>query len=193
MTGERASLRVRLFAIALAAALIPGAPLSILLLLQVRDAIYGRAFADARGRLTDVVQRCPEGRCPDIPGVRQLDHSCTARSERVGELLVLCENVPGGSIQIAQDLRPVREQLGTLSRRLLATLALMPLLCLSFSLGSISIGRILSVGGALLLCHLFCFVGASRLGAALLPSLDHAKAATSIRRPNSTANRGQRI
>jgi hypothetical protein len=37
----------------------------------------------------------------------------------------------------------------------LATLALMPLLCLSYCLGSISIARILAVEGALLLCHLF--------------------------------------
>ena len=58
MTGERASLRLRLFAIALAAALVPMAPLSIVLLLQVRDGIYGRAIADARARLTDVLQRC---------------------------------------------------------------------------------------------------------------------------------------
>src|SRR5262249_14705286 len=56
----------------------------------------------------------------------------------------------------------------------LATLALMPLLCLSFSLGSISISRILAVGAALLLCHLFfgavslcAFCWCRRSGAAL--------------------------
>jgi signal transduction histidine kinase len=123
VTGERASLRVRLFAIVLAAALVPIAPLSIVLLLQVRDGIYGRAVADARARLADVLQRCSAGSCPDVAGVRKFDRPCTARTERVGELLVLCEDVPGGSIQLGQNLRPVREQLGTLSRRLLATLA----------------------------------------------------------------------
>jgi two-component system NtrC family sensor kinase len=124
VTGERASLRLRLLAIVLAAALVPMAPLSIVLLLQVRDGIYGRAVADARARLTEVLQRCSGGSCPDAAGVRRFDRPCKARSERAGELLVLCENVEGGSIQLGHDLRPVREQLGTLSRRLLATLAL---------------------------------------------------------------------
>ena len=123
MTGERASLRLRLFAIVLAAALVPIAPLSIVLLLQVRDGIYGRAVADARARLADVVQRCSGGSCPDVAGVRKFDRPCTTPGERVGELLLLCEDVPGGSIQLGQNLRPVREQLGTLSRRVLATLA----------------------------------------------------------------------
>jgi len=123
VTGERASLRLRLFAIVLAAALVPIAPLSIVLLLQVRDGIYGRAVADARARLADVVQRCSGGSCPDVAGVRKFDRPCTTPGERVGELLLLCEDVPGGSIQLGQNLRPVREQLGTLSRRVLATLA----------------------------------------------------------------------
>src|SRR5205085_311072 len=117
------SLRLRLFAIVLAAALVPIAPLSIVLLLQVRDGIYGRAVADARARLADVVQRCSGGSCPDVAGVRKFDRPCTTPGERVGELLLLCEDVPGGSIQLGQNLRPVREQLGTLSRRVLATLA----------------------------------------------------------------------
>ena len=39
MTGERASLRLRLLAIVVAAAMVPIAPLTIVLLLQVRDAL----------------------------------------------------------------------------------------------------------------------------------------------------------
>jgi ABC-type Na+ efflux pump permease subunit len=37
----------------------------------------------------------------------------------------------------------------------LATLALLPLFCLSFSLGSVSLGSIAAAAGVLLLCHLF--------------------------------------
>ena len=124
MTGERASLRLRLLAIVVAAAMVPIAPLTIVLLLQVRDALYARGIADARARLADVLQRCSGGTCPDAAGVRRIDRPCTARSERVGELLVLCEDVPGGGIQLRQDLRPIREQLATLDRRILAVLAL---------------------------------------------------------------------
>jgi signal transduction histidine kinase len=166
VTGERASLRLRLFAIALAAALIPIAPLSIVLLLQVRDGIYGRAFADARARLTDVLQRCSGGRCPDAAGVRKFDHACTARSERVGELLVLCEDVPGGSLQLGQDLRPVREQLATLSRRLLATLGLFVALLVAIAVWLLErgIGRRLERIDAALEA-----VGAEQQGPGLLP------------------------
>ena len=166
MTGERASLRLRLFAIALAAALVPMAPLSIVLLLQVRDGIYGRAIADARARLTDVLQRCSGGNCPDAPGVRKFDRPCTARSERVGELLVLCEDVPGGAIQLGQDLRPVREQLGTLSRRLLATLGLFVALLVLIAVWLLERGigrRLERIDGALEA------VGAEQQGPGLLP------------------------
>ena len=124
MTGERASLRLRLLAIVVAAAMVPIAPLTIVLLLQVRDALYARGIADARARLADVVQRCSGGTCPDAAGVRRIDRPCTARSERVGELLVLCEDVPGGAVQLRQDLRPIREQLAALDRRILAVLVL---------------------------------------------------------------------
>jgi len=166
VTGERASLRLRLFAIALAAALVPMAPLSIVLLLQVRDGIYGRAIADARARLTDVLQRCSGRNCPDAPGVRKLDRPCTARSERVGELLVLCEDVPGGAIQLGQDLRPVREQLGTLSRRLLATLGLFVALLVLIAVWLLERGigrRLERIDGALEA------VGAEQQGPGLLP------------------------
>ena len=124
MTGERASLRLRLLAIVVAAALVPIAPLTIVLLLQIRDALYARGIGDARARLADVVQRCSGGTCPDAAGVRKIDRPCAARSERVGELLVLCEDVPGGAVQLRQDLRPIREQLAALDRRILAVLVL---------------------------------------------------------------------
>jgi signal transduction histidine kinase len=124
VTGERASLRLRLLAIVVAAAMVPIAPLTIVLLLQVRDALYARGIADARARLADVLQRCSGGTCPEAAGVRRIDRPCTARSERVGELLVLCEDVPGGGIQLRQDLRPIRQQLAALDRRILAVLAL---------------------------------------------------------------------
>ena len=166
MTGERASLRVRLFAIVLAAALVPIAPLSIVLLLQVRDGIYGRAVADARARLADVLQRCSGGSCPDIAGVRKFDRPCTARSERVGELLVLCEDIPGGSLQIGQNLRSVREQLVTLSRRLLGTLAVFVALLVVVAVGLLErgIGRRLERIDAALEA-----VGAEQQGPGLLP------------------------
>ena len=124
MTGERASLRLRLLAIVVAAAMVPIAPLTIVLLLQIRDALYARGVADARARLADVVQRCSGGACPDAAGVRRVDRPCRARSERVGELLVLCEDVPAGAVQLRQDLRPIREQLAALDRRILAVLVL---------------------------------------------------------------------
>ena len=166
MTGERASLRLRLFAIVFAAALVPMAPLTIVLLLQVRDGIYGRAIADARGRLTDVLQRCSRGSCPDAPGVRKFDRPCPGRSARVGELLVLCEDVPGGAIQLGLDLRPVREQLGTLSRRLLATLALFVAILVAVAVWLLErgIGRRLERIDAALEA-----VGAEQQGPGLLP------------------------
>src|SRR6266436_2254043 len=111
-------------AIVVAAAMVPIAPLTIVLLLQIRDALYARGIADARARLADVVQRCSGGTCPDAAGVRKIDRPCTARSERVGELLVLCEDVPAGAVQLRQDLRPIREQLAALDRRILAVLVL---------------------------------------------------------------------
>src|SRR5581483_1154174 len=125
VTGERASLRLRLLAIVLAATLLPIAPLSIVLLLQVRDGIYGRAIADARARLVEVRDRCAAGVCPEPSGVRRLAGDCPAPTVRDGEHLVLCEPVAGGgAIELRQDVRPVRIQIAALVRRILATLAL---------------------------------------------------------------------
>ncbi len=125
MTGERASLRVRLLAIVLAATLLPIAPLAIVLLLQVRDGIYGRAIADARARLVEVRDRCRAGTCPEPSGVRRIAGACSAPTVRDGEHLVLCEAVPGGgAVELRQDVHPVRVQIAALVRRILATLAL---------------------------------------------------------------------
>jgi len=125
VTGERASLRLRLLAIVLAATLLPIAPLSIVLLLQVRDGIYGRAIADARARLVEVRDRCAAGACPEPSGVRRLAGACPAPTVRDGEHLVLCEPVAGGgAIELRQDVHPVRIQIAALVRRILATLAL---------------------------------------------------------------------
>jgi len=124
VTGDRSSLRLRLLAIVVAAALVPIAPLTIVLLIQVRDALYARAVADARARLADVARRCDGSSCPEAAGIRRLAGPCPARSGRAGEELVLCEPVPGGAVELRQDLRPVREQLKALDGRLLAALAL---------------------------------------------------------------------
>jgi ABC-type transport system involved in multi-copper enzyme maturation permease subunit len=87
-------------------------------------------------------------------------------------LLTLVGTVPQATLGIARErerrtLEPLLltrmspaailggELVQVLLTPVLATLALMPLLCLSFWMGSISIARILAVGGVLLLCHLF--------------------------------------
>jgi signal transduction histidine kinase len=124
VTGERASLRLRLVAIVVAAALVPIAPLTIVLLIQVRDAIYARAVADARARLADVRQRCSGGSCPEAAGIRKIERPCATQSARTSEELMLCQDVPGGALVLRQDLRPTGEQLAALDRRIVAALAL---------------------------------------------------------------------
>jgi two-component system, NtrC family, sensor kinase len=124
VTGDRASLRLRLLAIVVAAALVPIAPLTIVLLIQVRDALYARAVADARARLADVRVRCAGSSCPEAAGIRRIEGPCPPRSGRAGQELVLCEPVPGGALELRQDLRPVREQLKALDARLLGALTL---------------------------------------------------------------------
>jgi signal transduction histidine kinase len=135
MTGERASLRLRLLAIVLAATLMPLAPLSIVLLLQIRDGIYARAIADARARLADVRDRCAGGSCPEAAGVRRLAGPCATKAAQAKEQLLLCEEIPGGqgAVELRQDLRPVREQLAALVRRILATLGLFVVLLVALA------------------------------------------------------------
>ena len=133
MTFERGSLRLRLFAIVLAAALVPMAPLAIALLLQVRDALYARRFADARDRLraaTEAVRTgCPaEGfeicaaRIAGVASARFTAQRCTGSVIRAGEQILLCNDLAAGSIELREELAPVRRQLETLDLRLLATL-----------------------------------------------------------------------
>src|SRR5207237_8226337 len=107
-----AGLRLRLFAIVLAAALVAIAPLAIALLLQVRDALYARRVADARARLVGAAgaaRECGgEQSCLDriarAAGGRIVT-ACAARSMRTGEELVLCEE----PLEVREDLPPVRE------------------------------------------------------------------------------------
>jgi signal transduction histidine kinase len=166
VTGERASLRLRLLAIVVAAALIPLAPLSIVLLLQIRDGIYGRAIAGARARLADVRDRCTAQSCPAAAGVNRTAGPCKARTAREGEELVLCEDVPGGSLTLREDLRPIREQLSTLVRRILGALALFVILLVVLAVWLLErgIGRRLETIDLALEA-----VGAEQEGAALLP------------------------
>jgi len=166
VTGERASLRLRLFASVLAAALIPLAPVAIVLLLQIRDAIYERAIAGSRARLVDARDRCTAQDCPEVRDISRTTGPCTARTVRDGEALVLCENVPGGALELREDLRPIRDQLSTLVRRILGALALFValLVVLAVWLLERGIGRRLErIDLALEL------VGAEHEGAALLP------------------------
>ncbi len=128
------SLRVRLLAIVLAAALVPIAPLAIVLLLQVRDAIYARRVADARARISAASaaarETCGEQRgCFEniarAAGGRVVPAPCASRMSRLGEDLVLCEeSAPGLAIELRESLGPVREQLAVLDARLLVTLLL---------------------------------------------------------------------
>jgi len=166
VTGERASLRLRLLAIVVAAALVPIAPLTIVVLLQIRDAIYARAVADARARLADVRQRCAGAACPEAAGVRTIEGPCPARRARTGDALVLCEDIPGGALELRQDLRPVREQLAALDRRILAVLALFVgiLVALAVWLLERGVGRRLERIDAALEA-----VGAEQMGPNLLP------------------------
>lgn len=166
MTGERASLRLRLLAIVLAATLLPIAPLAIVLLLQVRDAIYGRAIADARARLADVRDRCSPQACPESAGIRRIGGPCTPEIARAGQELVLCEPVAGGSLELRQDLRPIRAQIAALVRRTLAILALFVALLVALAVGLLERGvgrRLEHIDQALEA------VGAEQQGPGLLP------------------------
>jgi C4-dicarboxylate-specific signal transduction histidine kinase len=128
------SLRVRLLAIVLAAALVSIAPLAIVLLLQVRDALYARRAADARARLAAASTAAREScggergcieRMARAAGGRLLPGPCESRMLRKGKELVLCEEpIPGVALELREDLGPVREQLAALDARLLLTLSL---------------------------------------------------------------------
>jgi signal transduction histidine kinase len=134
MTGDRASLRLRLFAIVLAAALVPMAPLTIALLLQVRDALYARRLADGRGRLQATAEAirasCPEGSPPSCAepfaraaGARLSPAPCASGTARSGTEVRFCAPLREGSLELREDLGTVRQQLESLDLRLLFTLA----------------------------------------------------------------------
>ncbi|HEX4386943.1 MAG TPA: ATP-binding protein [Myxococcales bacterium] len=132
MRVERGSLRLRLFAIVLAAALVPMAPLAIALLLQVRDALYSRRLADARDRLRAAAETvrasCPDGfegcavKAAAGSGARFLTRKCPQPVVRTGESIFFCADLPSGSLELREELAPVRRQLEALDVRLLATL-----------------------------------------------------------------------
>jgi signal transduction histidine kinase len=132
MTGQRGSLRLRLFAIVLAAAVVPMAPLAVTLLLQVRDALYARRLADARGRLQTAARAVTQGCAPGDFACQQriaagagatiATRGCDREVAREGQKLLLCAPLPGGSIEMSEELSPVREQLEGLDLRLVATL-----------------------------------------------------------------------
>jgi C4-dicarboxylate-specific signal transduction histidine kinase len=170
------SLRVRLLAIVLAAALVPIAPLAIVLLLQVRDALYARRVADARARLSAASaaarETCGEQRgCFEniarAAGGRVVPAPCASRMSRLGEDLVLCEeSAPDLAIELRESLGPVREQLAVLDARLLVTLLLFVALLVGVAVWLLERGvvrRLAQVDAALEA------VGAEQGGAALLP------------------------
>jgi signal transduction histidine kinase len=171
-----AGLRLRLLAIVLAAALVPIAPLAIIVLLQVRDALYARRVADARARLSAASaaarESCGEQRgCIEriarAAGGRLLPAPCKSQMLRQGEELVLCEEpAPDAAIELREDLGPVREQLAALDARLLATLALFVALLVAVAVWLLERGvvrRLAQIDAALEA------VGAEQGGAALLP------------------------
>ncbi|HUJ28292.1 MAG TPA: ATP-binding protein [Myxococcales bacterium] len=122
------SLRFRLLAIVVAAALAPMAPLAIALLLQVRDAVYARSVADGRARLAAAAasaRSCGADRaCMQSvargAGMQLAPPPCPPRQ---GHELTLCEEIaPGLSLQLRADLSAVQSQLDRLDARLLLTL-----------------------------------------------------------------------
>jgi C4-dicarboxylate-specific signal transduction histidine kinase len=170
------SLRVRLLAIVLAAALVPIAPLAIALLLQVRDALYARRVADARARIGAATafarescagqRECIE-RIARAAGARLIGVRCGRHVLRQGEELVICEEpVPGAAIELREDLRPVRQQLAALDARLMLTLALFVALLVAVAVWLLERGvvrRLAQVDAALEA------VGAEQGGPDLLP------------------------
>ena len=143
MSQRRASLRLRLFGGVLGAALLVSAPLAIVLLLEVRDALYARHVAAARDRLRAAVAASAELCQQRDPGLLRsclaevaavltlaevseapVPGHCAAPLVRQGDLVLLCEELPGGvPLQLAVSLQPVRAELAALDARLLLTLA----------------------------------------------------------------------
>ena len=163
-----AGLRLRLFAIVLAAALLAIAPLAIALLLQVRDALYARRVADARARMSVAVRAARE--CADASCVDRIARaaggkavaSCAAPSARRGAELVLCEQ----PLEVREDLSAVREQLAALDTRLLLTLILFVALLVIVAVSLLERGVVRRLG---LIDIALEEVGAEQGGPELLP------------------------
>ncbi|MCA1827095.1 MAG: two-component sensor histidine kinase [Myxococcales bacterium] len=135
------SLRLRLFAIVLAATLVPIAPLAIALLLQVRDAIYARRIADARLRLDAAIASCGNDRaCLERAGAAVA--ACTSPMRRNGEVAILCRD----GVELREDLAPVRQQLAALDVRLLATLLVFMLLLVAIAVWLLDRGVVRRLG-----------------------------------------------
>lgn len=163
-----AGLRLRLFAIVLAAALLAIAPLAIVVLLQVRDALYARRVADARARLSAAAaaaRACPDATCVDriarAAGGKAV-RSCAAAMVRRGEDLVLCEP----PVELRDDLSLVREQLAALDARLLWSLALFVALLVIVAVSLLERGVVRRLG---LIDTALESVGAEQGGPDLLP------------------------
>ena len=174
MIGERTGLRFRLVAIVVAAALLPSGPLAIALLLQVRDAIYATRVSDGRARLAAAAaaaRQCGEdercvSRTAQAAGARLVPLPCGSASASGGEL-VLCE--PASSrmaLELREDLRPVREELAALDRRLLLTLLLFVVLLLAAAVFLLERGVVRRLG---LVDAALEAVGAEQGGPNLLP------------------------
>ena len=176
MTG---GLRLRLLATVLAAALAVLAPMTITLLLQVRDSIYARKVADARARLDALAEavrdQCePEGeraaRCVErsasAAGAWAQLRGCGLAVEVAGSQLILCKDLGGGSLELREDLQPVRAQLARLVERIIVTLLLFMALLVGLAVWLLERGvvrRLAQVDQALET------VGAEQDGPALLP------------------------
>jgi signal transduction histidine kinase len=123
------SLRLRLLAIVVAAALLPMAPLAIALLIQVRDAVYSRRMADAHARIAaalSAARACGDPACLEAAargaGGRLVAGPCAAKVAREGDALALCEPLSTQtSLELREDLSAVREELSALDARLLLT------------------------------------------------------------------------
>ncbi|TMA28775.1 MAG: two-component sensor histidine kinase [Deltaproteobacteria bacterium] len=169
-------LRLRLLAIVLGAGLVPIAPLAIVLLLQVRDALYARRVADARARIAAATLAARES-CGELRGCieriaraaggRYVAAPCAVHMARLGEELVLCEEpIPGAAIELHEDLGPVREQLAALDARLLFTLALFLALLVAVAVWLLERGVVRRLAQVDLALEV---VGAEHGGTALLP------------------------
>lgn len=147
MTPRRTGgLRLRLGAGLFGVGLVTMALLAIVLLIEVRDALYARRIADARERL-QAAAVATDARCPardplvdrqcraeaaavlGLEGFEAGPSRCEAPVVRQKDLVLLCEETPGGaSLRLRLPLGPVQRQLLALDARLLVAVAVALLL-----------------------------------------------------------------